>query len=328
MTKRLFAILRYTTVVTLVAAVFVLGGCGEDDKKPTKNIYELISEQSTCAMIKAQIDLNADLKAKLQDANGTYTFFAPNDLAMGAILSTLGLSDFSSISQATLSTVLNYHLANSVKTSGDMTNGAKITTAQGEDITVEVTSTGQIKLKTGATTAGTVITQDIEATNGRLHIVGDYPLVPPTIGALIVATLGKVAQPILLSSTFSILAQGILKADAGKAANLTIVGAMVAQSAQTFFAPPDAVLTAAGWTAAGKTAAEWDAMIRGHMVPGVTLSTLAAGTPTSMAGKTITTTATTVKGSAAAAPTVNVVVSSKITTSNGVIYPIQGLIVN
>jgi hypothetical protein len=252
---------------------------------------------------------------------------------MAAILTTLGQADFSNISPSTLSVVLNYHAASGVKLKSDMTAGAKITTLQGEDITIELTTTGDVKLKTGATTNGTVLTADIKGTNGVLHVVGDYPLVPPTVGGLILATLGKVAQPILLGKDFSILASCILKADAGKPSNQTIVGAMVAQTAQTVFAVPNAVFTAASLTAASKTAAEWDLIIRGHMVPSVTLSTLGDATVPSLIGagtpnnKTIITTATTVKGTANASA-VPVVVTSKIVTSNGVVYPIGGLILH
>ncbi len=331
MTKRLFAVLRYTTLLAIVAGLFVLNGCDKEEDKPTKTVYELISDDPTLSKIKAQIDLNVDLKAKLQDPTKTYTFYAPNDLAMGAILTTLGLTDFSSIAPATLSVVLNYHLVNKSVLASEMTNGAKITTAQGEDITIEVTGAGSIKLKTGATTNGTVLTSDIKGTNGVLHVVGDYPLVPPTVGGLIVATLGKVAQPILLSSSFSILASAILKADAGKPSAETIVGAMVGQTAQTFFAPPDAVLNAASITVNTYTAAQWNTIIRGHIVPSKTIATFTDGTnETTLTGKSVSIavgTATTVKGGANSSG-IPVVTASKIQTSNGVIYPIQGVILH
>jgi uncharacterized surface protein with fasciclin (FAS1) repeats len=325
MTKRFFAIIRYTTLLAIVAGLFVLNGCDKEDDKPTKTVYELISDDPTLSMIKAQVDLNAELKAKLQDPAGTYTFYAPNDLAMGAILTTLGLPNFQSIAPATLSVVLNYHLAPKAVYAADMSNGAKVTTAQGEDITIEVTSAGSIKLKTGATTNGTILTSDIKGTNGVVHVVGDYPLVPPTIGGLIVATLGKVAQPILLSSSFSILSSAIQKADAGKPAAETIVGAMVAQTAQTFFATPDAVFNAAGITVNTYTSTQWNSIIRGHMVPGSTVATLADANLGTMLGKSVTTTSTTVKGSANV-NAITVVTASKIQTSNGVIFPIQGVI--
>lgn len=332
MTNRLFSILRYTAIVTLVAGLFVVSGCDEDDDTPTKTIYQLISEDASLSMIKAQIDLNADLKAKLEASSGTTTFFAPNDLAMQAILTTLGLTNFSTISPGVLSTVLNYHMANTVVYEADMTAGSTITTNQGEAITIEVTTTGAKKLKTGATTNGTVLTADLKATNGVLHVVGDYPLVPPTIGTLIVATLGKVAQPILLAADFSVLASAILKADAGKAANATIVGAMVGLTAQTFFAIPNAVFAAAPTpiTVDTHNAATWDAIIRGHMVPQETITTLAAGTKTTINAKVITIavgTATTVQGAGNPNP-IPVVTGSRITTSNGTIFPIQGILVH
>jgi uncharacterized surface protein with fasciclin (FAS1) repeats len=322
MTQRLFAILRYTTVVALIASLFLVTGCDDDDG-PTKTIYQLISEESTLSMIKAQIDLNPDLKAKLEGA-GTYTLYAPNDLAMNAILTTLGLPNFTLISPSVLNTVLNYHLVNSVVNTTDMTNGAAITTAQGENITIEVTSAGTIKLKTGATTSGTVV-NSIAATNGVLHIVGDYPLIPPTIGNVIVITLGKVAQPILLLGDFTTLAAAIQKADAGKAANATIFGAMVGLTSQTLFAIPNAVFTAANITVDTYPAATWDAIIRGHLVPNKTISTLAAGTENTINAKVITTTATTVKG-VGNANAIPVVTTSKITMSNGTIFPIQGIL--
>lgn len=301
-----------------------MSGCDEGEDPPTKTIYQLISEDPTLSKIKAEIDLNADLKAKLEGP-GTLTFFAPNDFAMDAILTTLSLTDFTSISPSTLSLVLNYHLANSVVYDADMTDQKTITTNQGENITVEVTTTGAKKLKTGATTSGTVVTADLKATNGVLHVVGDYPLVPPTIGALIVATLGKVAQPVLLAKDFSILASAILKADQGKTPENTIVGAMVGQTAQTFFAIPNAVFQAAQLTVDSRSAAEWDAIIRGHMVPGTTINTLGAGTSTTINGKVITTTATSVQGLGNANP-VPVAVTAKITTTNGTIFPIQGIL--
>lgn len=332
MTKNLFSILRYTAVLALVASLFVISGCDDDDDAPTKTIYELISEDPTLSKIKAEIDLNADLKAKLSGA-GEFTFFAPNDLAMSAILTTLGLTDFTSISPSTLSLVLNYHLATKAYYDADLVAAATIATNQGENITVEVTTTGQKKLKTGATTNGTVITADIKATNGVLHIVGDYPLVPPTIGSLIVATLGKVAQPILLSASFSTLAAAILKADAGKPSAQTIVGAMVGLTACTFFAPPNQVFQAANITVDTYSAAQWDAIIRGHFIPQKTIATLADGTETTINGKTITTgaaTSTAPLGSAKGAGNTSAVpvAAAKVTTSNGVIYPLGGVLLH
>jgi uncharacterized surface protein with fasciclin (FAS1) repeats len=323
--NRIFSILRYSAIVALVAGLFVVSGCDNGDEGPTKTIYQLISEDPTLSKIKAEVDLNADLKAKLESA-GTNTFFAPNDLAMAAILTTLNLTDFTTISPSVLNAVLNYHLATSVVGSGDLTEGKEITTNQGEKIVVDVTDAGAVKLTTGATTKGTVLSS-VVATNGVLHIVGDYPLIPPSIGTVIVATLGKVAQPILLAKDFSILASAIQKADAGKAPAETIVGAMVGLSAQTFFAIPNAVFQGAPTpiTVDTYTAAQWNAIIRGHLVPQVTITTLEAGTKTTINGKVITTTSTTVQGTANA-NAIPVVTAAKITTSNGTIFPIQGVI--
>src|SRR5205085_11649855 len=164
-------------------------------------------------------------------------------------------------------------LATSVVNSGDLTEGKEITTNQGEKIVVDVTDAGAVKLTTGATTKGTVLSS-VVATNGVLHVVGDYPLIPPSIGGVIVATLGKVPQPILLGAPFTILAAAIQKADAGKQPAETIVGAMVALEHQTFFAIPNEVFNAASITVDTFTAEQWNGLIRGHMIPQVTVATI------------------------------------------------------
>ncbi len=327
MTKNTFSILRYTAVLMLVGSLFILGGCSDDDEaKPTKTVYELISENPELSSVKEQIDLdvNASLKASLQGSTDV-TFFAPSNTAMNNLLTTLGLTNFASISPTTVQAVLNYHLVESLKLSSDLTNGAELTTKETEKIKIIVTSTGEKKLDTGATSDAAITTADTRATNGALHIV-DVVLVPPTIGALIVQTLGKVAQPILLSSSFSILASAILKADAGKAAAETIVGAMIASPALTVFAPVNDVFKAANITVDTYSAAQWNAIIRGHVIA-KTLTTLPSGEETTINGKVVTLTSSTVKGLGNTAA-VNVVVTSKVSASNGIVYPIAGVILN
>ena len=325
MKKNLMSVLRYTVVVVLVASLFVISGCGEDEEQPTKSIYELISENADLSAIKAQLDAttNADLKASLSAA-GTFTFFAPSNTAMTNLLNALGLTDFATIAPQVVITVLNYHLVESVKMSGDLVAGT-VLTKQGENITITVSGTGEKKLDTGASSDAAFVTSDVKATNGVLHVV-DVVLVPPTIGAVVISTLGKVSQPILLGAAFTTLAAGIAKADAGKAPASTIIGALTASSAITIFAPVNDVFAAASITAASKTADEWDALVRGHIVL-ESISTLAAGTKNTMNAKVLTLTTSTVKG-VGNANAIPVVVNAKVTQGNGVVWPIGGIIIN
>lgn len=313
-----------TFVAAVVGSLFVLGGCSDDEEPaPTKTIYELISEDTNLSTVKAQLDI-AGFDATLS-GTGTFTLFAPSNAAMNTLLQTLDLTDFSSIAPSVVATVLEYHLLTTQKLAADLVAG-NITTEQGEAITVSITGTGEIKLETGATTDANITTKDIKATNGVLHVV-DVVLVPPTIGALIIQTLGTVAQPILLSSSFTTLSGAIQKADAGKAPAETIVGALIGLPGVTVFAPVNDVFAGASITVATYNAAEWDAILRGHIVPS-NLATLSAGDVTTINGKTITIatgTSNTVKGGANANP---VPIVAPGIPGNGVVYPIGGILLH
>lgn len=317
--------LRYAIPAVVVGFLVVLSGCSDDEEPaPTKTIYELISEDTNLSVLKEQLDA-ADFDVTLNGA-GSFTFFAPSNAAMNNLLQTLGLTDFSSIAPSVVASVLNYHLVESQKLAADLVAGT-VATKQGEAITVVITTTGEKKLDTGASTDANITTTDIKATNGVIHIV-DVVLVPPSIGALIIQTLGTVAQPILLSSSFTTLSAGIQKADAGKDASATIVGALIASPNITIFAPVNDVFAAGSITVDTYTAAQWDAIIRGHIVA-ESLVTLANGDKTTINGKTITIATgspNTVKGAGNTTPVP--IVAAGVPANNGVVYPIGGVLLH
>jgi transforming growth factor-beta-induced protein len=330
----LMRFLSYTKHVMLVLALLTtvgLSGCDDEEDGPTRTIWAEVEANSDLSIVKDQL-LAAGFNTTLDANTGTkYTLFAPSNQAMTNLLQTLFNSTdpalFAQIAPTVIQSVLNYHIAESENLSASLTNGAEITTKQGEKIKVVVTSTGEKTLDTGATSDSKVSTADIKATNGVVHVV-DVVLVPPTLGALIVQTLGKVAQPILLSGSFTTLSAAIQKADAGKAPANTIVGALVGLPAVTMFAVPNQVFTAAGITVDTYTAAQWDAILRGHIV-NQNLATLSAGDKTALNGKAITValgSPATVKGSANA--NVVPIAGAAISASNGVVYPIGGIILH
>lgn len=326
-------IVKFTLLVTAIGFTSFISSCSDEEEAPTKNAWELVSTNSNLTIFKAQVEA-ASLSSSLE-VSGTdkVTVFAPSDAAMLSLLKTLfgeTATDpalFNSVAPAVIQAVIKYHIVASQTFSSGLTNNLELTTLQGEKIKVVVTSTGEKKLDTGASSDAAITTADIKATNGVIHIV-DVVLVPPTIGNLIIQTLGKVAQPILLSSSFSTLSAAIQKADAGKASEQTIVGALVSLSNVTVFAPVNDVFTAGSITVDTYTAAEWDAIIRGHIVP-ETLTTLSSGTKNTINSKVITIavgTTTTVKGTgnASAVP----IVSASVAASNGLVYPIGGVLVH
>ena len=314
--------------LVMLSGVLVLAGCGDDDDDEpavTQNVWQIVESDSRLSSLEAEL-LTAGLDGALATTNNI-TLFAPSNAALETLLNTLGLDDFSPVRDEIAAAVLTYHVATSIQMASDLTVGKQIATLQGENIEVG----GGPTLITGATADAGFIETDIEATNGVVHIV-DVVLVPPTLGALIVQTLGTVAQPILLADDFSTLAAAIQKADAGKDPANTILGALVSLDDVTVFAPVNAVFTGAGITLDTYTAAEWDAIIRGHAVP-ATLAPLAdqADIATVNPLVSVSTAAApagaglgTVQGSGNSAE-INIVAEG-IPAGNGIVYAIGGVI--
>lgn len=329
---RFLPYMKHALMVVAMITIVGVTGCDDDEDKPTKNIWQLIEADPDLSIFK-DFAVTAQFDATLS-ATTVQTAFIPNNAAMNSLLLTLFNSTdpalLAQISPGIVSQVLNYHLVAGENLSSSLTDGKELTTMQTEKIKVVVTTTGEKTLDTGASSDAKIVKKDVKATNGVMHTV-DVVLVPPTIGSLIIQTLGTVAQPILLSSTFSTLAQAILKADAGKAPAETIVGALVSLTNVSIFAIPNQVFTAASITVDTYTAAQWNAIIRGHIVA-EKLTTLTTGTKTSINSKVITITAAagsnpaTVKGAgnATAVP----IAGAAIAASNGVTWPIAGILVH
>ena len=106
-------------------------------------------------------------------ADGPLTVFAPTDDAFGALPA--GLVDCLLLpeNKEALSAILTYHVVDGAVMSTDLTDGP-VPTLQGEEVTVDLTD--------GVTLNDSVkvVTADIEASNGVIHVV-DGVLVPPSI---------------------------------------------------------------------------------------------------------------------------------------------------
>lgn len=261
-------------IMTMLAmtSLFVLSGCGDDDDGGTpvveQTVWEIVQNTDNLSALEAELEA-AGLSGALGTTNNI-TLFAPSDAALNTLLTTLGISDFSPIRDDIAQAVLSYHVATSIRMASDLTVGTSIMTLQGEEIDVVAGPA----LSSGATSDAEVITADIEGSNGVVHII-DVVLVPPTIGALIVSTLGTLAQPILLSSDFSILADAIQKADEyASGEGFPTLVSILSNNANpgtdyTVFAPSNAVFDAAGLTAESLTGEQWYGTIAKHIGIGI-----------------------------------------------------------
>jgi transforming growth factor-beta-induced protein len=169
--------------------------------------------------------------AALADENGNLTVFAPTDAAFGQLLSDLNVSAEQLLgNRALLDEVLRYHVL-----AGEQASGALIalagsadptaTTLQGDDVT--------FSLRDGSlfVNESQVITADIQASNGIIHVI-DAVLMPPqekTIAQIVVdSAAGNPPQFTVLLAAVQAADPSILAALADEDGSLTV------------FAPTDA----------------------------------------------------------------------------------------
>ena len=121
---------------------------------------------------------------ELLDAPGTYTVFAPTNAAFEASGITMAMLEAMPV--ADLTGILTYHALGTEVPSTAITAGPTTTVAM---LTLFLGTTGGVTLNGGnAITGGAnVVTADIEADNGVIHVI-DRVLLPPNIPAL--ATYG------------------------------------------------------------------------------------------------------------------------------------------
>ncbi|NCB36046.1 MAG: fasciclin domain-containing protein, partial [Clostridia bacterium] len=170
----------------------------------------------------------AGLTEALQ-GEGPFTVFAPTDAAFENLLSALSISAEDLLAQPQLADVLLYHVVAGEVMSGDLQNGMTAETLGGQMITVDLSE--GVKINTSA-----VITADIKASNGVIHVI-DTVLIPETFQlASATAPLPSIVDIAVSNPDFSILVAALAKAE--------LVEALQAEGPFTVFAPTNAAFEA------------------------------------------------------------------------------------
>lgn len=133
-------------------------------------ITELVVEDDLLSTLEAAV-VAADL-AETLDGEGTFTVFAPTNAAFDALPEGT-LEALLADPEGQLKEVLFYHVAGEVLDSEDVAGLTSVPTLLGPPITVEVTDDGV--LLNGSVQ---LVTTDIEASNGIVHVI-DAVLLPP-----------------------------------------------------------------------------------------------------------------------------------------------------
>lgn len=220
------------TLIALAIVTLTISSCNDDDNsmQPTQNIVTLAQGNSNLSTLVAALVKFPDLVTTLS-GTGNFTVFAPTNEAFAGLLTAIGQSSLDDIPEDVLRDVLQYHVIASAAVKSTQLTAGPVATVGGESITVSIT--GGIKLN------GTVnvVTADVEATNGIVHVI-DAVLVPPSITPIV----GTIVAPAFFNKNFTTLIAAV------KAASPTILQTLLNADKKTLFAPTNAAFTAAGIT--------------------------------------------------------------------------------
>ncbi len=144
----------------------------------TADLSSLVAALSTAD----ELD-NTDLIGILSGP-GPFTVFAPSNAAFSQLFNSLdgydSLDDFDTDAEKELlASILTYHVVAGVAAqSGDLSDGANVTTVQGESLTTSIS--GGVSVVDATGTPANVTTADVVASNGVVHII-DKVLLPQAV---------------------------------------------------------------------------------------------------------------------------------------------------
>jgi uncharacterized surface protein with fasciclin (FAS1) repeats len=305
-------------VALITAGAAMLSACGgSDHENEALDIVSLAKSNTNLSVLGEAIEA-AGLETTLRGA-GPLTVFAPTNEAFTALLSELNLTKAQLLAdKALLTSVLQYHVLGSKVVSTAVPLGQPITSLQKGFFKAEE-SGSSLKITDGRNRVSNVVTADVGAQNGVVHII-DKVLLPADKNVVQTAiALSTAPQP-----QFTILVEAIVAADLQN----TLSGA----GPFTVFAPTDAafaaLLTELSITKAALLAdkALLTKVLTYHVVPGLVLKAQVplGSAITTVQGETFTVNAAlaiTDQRSRSAN-----IISTDVLTSNGVIHVIDKVI--
>ena len=178
-----------TAFTSLVVAVLLLSSCGSDtqDAVPPEE-EEAASEEVVGDIIDVAVSAGQfpTLVAAVQAAGlvetlkgeGPFTVFAPTEEAFANALAALGLTAEQLLADTdTLTAVLTYHVIPGTVMSSDLIGASdlNVATVNGAEVVVNE------DMGTVSINSATVVTADIETSNGVIHVINEVllPAVPP-----------------------------------------------------------------------------------------------------------------------------------------------------
>lgn len=143
------------------------GGCTDVTNDDAGNLVELLATSTNHGTLRTalqQSGLNATLESK-----GPYTLFAPTDAAFAKLPTATRDAIFGD--PAKLAAVMRHQVVEGKQSTGNLSNGEKLTTLQGQQVTITKTS-AELKVNDA-----NIVLDNLGASNGVIHVT-DTVLIP------------------------------------------------------------------------------------------------------------------------------------------------------
>ena len=254
--------LKFLIYGLLVCNLFLFTSCdnNDDDGPTTPEVVDIVETAMGNADLSILVDAleQANLVSTLQ-GTGPFTVFAPTNAAFQALLdSNPDWNSLSDIDNATLTSVLTFHvIGGATVRAADLTDSYVTTVSTGpndEQVVLQIDVTGGVKFNGSATP----VTTDVEATNGIVHVINEVML-PPSVVNLA-----------LNNPNFSILVDALTRSDV----TTDYVSILSGDGPFTVFAPTNAAFQALldsnpDWNALSDIPVETlEAVLNYHVVSG------------------------------------------------------------
>jgi len=143
---------------------------------PSKNIVQNAVNSKDHTTLVAAVKA-AGLVGTLE-SKGPFTVFAPTNAAFGKLPAGAVDSLVKPENKATLTKILTYHVVPGKLEASDLTDGKKLKTAEGEELTVKKAD-GKVMIIDAKGGSSTVTISNVNQSNGVIHVV-DTVLMPAT----------------------------------------------------------------------------------------------------------------------------------------------------
>ncbi|WP_096155580.1 fasciclin domain-containing protein [Bacillus sp. FJAT-45066] len=151
----------------LIVFTFTTGAFAAESPTGKKDIVDTAVAAGSFTTLAAALE-KAGLVETLK-GEGPFTVFAPTDEAFAKLLKDLNVSAEDLLAREDLKDILLYHVVPGKVLSKDLKDGLKVKTVNGKEV--------EIKLNPVRVNQANVVTADVEASNGVIHVI-DAVLLP------------------------------------------------------------------------------------------------------------------------------------------------------